>query len=284
MYPEELERALADPGLISSAAWEAFLDALERGTVRAAEKGTDGQWRAVAWVKTAILAGFKAGGLAPFPWPRSVAIRPEFGDKRGALSGDGEFYDRPSFPPRTFAAEDSIRMVPGGSSVRRGTYVAPGVVIMPPSYVNVGAWIGPGTMIDSHALVGSCAQIGGGVHLSAGAQIGGVLEPAQARPVIIEDNVFVGGLCGVFEGIVIRANAVLSAGVVLTGSTRIFDLVNGVELKGEVPESAVVVPGSRPAGGAFAAAAGISLQAPCIVKYRDSKTDAAVALESALRA
>jgi 2,3,4,5-tetrahydropyridine-2-carboxylate N-succinyltransferase len=284
MTLEELRNALADTNSISDKIWDSFLCALEDGSVCASEMSTEGEWRAVAWVKSAILSGFKAGGMKPFPWPRCVNPRPEFGDRNGMLSGDGEFYDRPSFPPRMFAAENSVRMVPGGSSVRRGAYVAPGVVIMPPSYINVGAWVGPGTMVDSHALVGSCARIGRNVHLSAGAQIGGVLEPAQARPVIIEDNVFVGGLCGIFEGVVVRSNAVLSAGVILTGSTKIYDLVNGIELQGEVPESAVVVPGSRPAHGAYASEMGISLQAPCIVKYRDAKTEAAVALEKALRA
>jgi 2,3,4,5-tetrahydropyridine-2-carboxylate N-succinyltransferase len=167
--------------------------------------------------------------------------------------------------------------------VRRGAHVAKGVVVMPPAYVNVGAYVGAGTMVDSHALVGSCAQIGARVHLSAGAQVGGVLEPAGARPVIVEDEAFVGGLVGLFEGVLVRARAVLAPGVLLTGSTTLFDLVNGRELVREVPEGAVVVPGSRPAKGDFARARGIQLGAPCIVKYRDARTDAATALEEALR-
>ncbi|MEI6876069.1 MAG: 2,3,4,5-tetrahydropyridine-2,6-dicarboxylate N-succinyltransferase, partial [Spirochaetota bacterium] len=183
--------------------------------------------------------------------------------------------------PETLAS--NVRLVPGGSSIRRGAYVAPGVVMMPPAYINVGAWVGAGTMVDSHALVGSCAQIGERVHLSAAAQVGGVLEPAGARPVVVEDDCFVGALSGLFEGVVVRRRAVLAPGVILTGSTVLFDLVKGRELRGEVPEGAVVVPGSRPARGDYATTRGICLYAPCIVKYRDADTNAATALEEALR-
>ncbi len=179
--------------------------------------------------------------------------------------------------------DDGVRMVPGGSSVRRGAHVARGVVVMPPAFVNVGAFVGEGTMVDSHALVGSCAQIGRRVHLSAGAQVGGVLEPVNARPVIVEDEVFVGALCGLFEGVVVRERAVLASGVILTASTVVFDLVQEREWTREIPAGAVVVPGVRPARGAFAVSRGIGLSAPCIVKYRDARTDAATALESALR-
>lgn len=174
-------------------------------------------------------------------------------------------------------------MVPGGSSVRRGSFISPTVTIMPPAFINMGAFVDEGTMVDSHALVGSCAQIGKRVHLSAAAQIGGVLEPAGALPVIVEDDAFIGGLVGVFEGVRVRARAVLASGVVLTGSTVIYDLVNEREWTREVPEGAVVVPGSRPAKGSFAESHGVQLATAVIVKYRDARTDAATALESALR-
>ncbi|MEN6477597.1 MAG: 2,3,4,5-tetrahydropyridine-2,6-dicarboxylate N-succinyltransferase [Rectinema sp.] len=244
--------------------WEFFLDSLEKGDIAATERDSGGEWRAVRWVKAAILSGFRAGGIAACDWP-------------------GGAFDRPAFPPRRFTEADGIRVVPGGSSARRGAHIARGVVMMPPSYVNVGAFVGEGTMIDSHVLVGSCARIGSRVHLSAGVQVGGVLEPPQARPVIVEDGVFVGALCGLFEGVVLRERAVLAPGVILTAASRIYDLVRCVELRGEVPSGAVVVPGSRPAKGEWAHSEGLSLQAPCIVKYRDSGTDAGVALEEALR-
>ncbi len=262
-YARSMEEILADPSLPSMRA--ALLDALEAGTVRAAQRGEDGAWRANAWVKTGVLAGFRATATAEIPgWP-------------------GSAFDRAAFPPRQFTLAEGVRLVPGGSAVRRGAFVASGVVIMPPAYVNVGAFVDEGTMVDSHALVGSCAQIGKRVHLSAAAQVGGVLEPAGARPVIVEDDAFVGGLCGLFEGVVVRRRAVLAPGTLLTASTVVFDLVNGREQKGEIPEGAVVVPGSRPASGAFAQGQGLSLSAPCIVKYRDARTDAATALEEALR-
>ena len=254
---------LADRELPAAA--ESLLAALESGQLRAARRGADGAWVAEAWVKAAILALFRASPVVAMEgWPGGAA-------------------DKEAFPPRQFAPEDGVRVVPGGSSARRGARIESGVVIMPPAFINVGAWVGRGTMVDSHALVGSCAQVGERVHLSAAAQLGGVLEPAGARPVVVEDDCFIGALCGVFEGVVVRSRAVLAAGTILTASTTLYDLVNGRELRGEVPEGAVVVPGSRPARGAYAAGAGISLYAPCIVKYRDAGTDASVALEGALR-
>lgn len=262
-FDRAMEAIVADPGLPS--ALEELLDGLEAGSLRSAQRDAQGQWLANPWVKRGILAGFKTSVIIPFAdWPGGAA-------------------DKAAFPPRLLGANSGVRMVPGGSSVRRGAHLGQGVVMMPPAYVNVGAFVGDGTMVDSHALVGSCAQIGARVHLSAAAQVGGVLEPAGARPVVIEDGVFIGGLCGLFEGIVVRERAVLAPGTVISASTVIYDLVRGVELRGEVPAGAVVVPGSRPAKGDFAASAGISLYAPCIVKYRDAGTDAATVLEEALR-
>jgi 2,3,4,5-tetrahydropyridine-2-carboxylate N-succinyltransferase len=199
------------------------------------------------------------------------------------------FFDKHTYPARSFVLGDQVRIVPGGSTIRRGAYVAPGVVCMPPMYVNVGSWVGAGTMIDSHALVGSCAQIGERVHLSAAAQVGGVLEPVNASPVVIEDDVIVGGNCGVYEGTVVRERAVLAAGVVLTRGTPVFDLVRETVYRGnadaplEIPADAVVVPGARTVRGGFAAEQGLSVQTPVIVKYRDAKTDLATALEGWLR-
>lgn len=252
-----------------------LLDALERGELRAAERGDDGKWRAVPWVKQGILLAFRVGqivDLSPATEPRGFS-----------------FLDKDTMPPRQFTLGDGVRVVPGGSTVRRGAYLAPGVVCMPPMYVNVGSWVGAGTMIDSHALVGSCAQIGARVHLSAAAQIGGVLEPINASPVVIEDDVIVGGNCGVYEGTVVRQGAVLGAGVVLTRGTPVFDLVHERVYRGGageplvIPADAVVVPGARRMRGAYAEAEGISLQTPVIVKYRDDKTDLATTLEAWLR-
>lgn len=253
----------ADPAL--SEAHQALLDALEADAVRAAEPGDDGDWHANAWVKRAILAGFRAGSIVEYPGPGFP------------------FSDKSTYPPRTLAPEQGVRLVPGGSSVRRGAFLGRGVVIMPPAYVNVGARVAERAMVDSHALVGSCAQIGAGVHLSAGAQVGGVLEPPGALPVIVEDGAFVGALCGLFEGVLVRERAVLAPGVVLTASTTVFDLVHERERHREIPAGAVVVPGSRPARGEFASQRGIQLAAPVIVKYRDENTAAATALEEALR-
>jgi 2,3,4,5-tetrahydropyridine-2,6-dicarboxylate N-succinyltransferase len=250
-----------------------LLDALEAGTVRAAEKGADGVWRAVPWVKRGVLLGFRVGKM--------VAMSPK--------GSPFQFFDKHTYPTRALTVEHGVRVVPGGSTIRRGAYLAPGVVCMPPMYVNVGSWVGAGTMIDSHALVGSCAQIGARVHLSAAAQIGGVLEPVNASPVVIEDDVIVGGNCGVYEGTVVREKAVLAAGVVLTRGTPVFDLVNERVIRGsaeqplEIPAGAVVVPGARAIKGGFAESQGLSVQTPVIVKYRDEKTDLATALESWLR-
>ena len=243
-----------------------LLDALERGEVRAAVN-VEGDWRAVPEVKEGILAAFRIGVLT---------------------ERDG-FVDKDVFPIRRFTVADGVRVVPGGSAVRRGAYLAPGVVCMPPMYVNVGAYVGAGTMIDSHALVGSCAQIGARVHISAAAQIGGVLEPINAAPVVVEDDALIGGNCGVYEGTVVRARAVLGAGVILTRSTPVYDLVRETVYRAdddrslEIPPGAVVVPGARAIPRGWGAEQHLSLQTPVIVKYRDEKTSAAVALESWLR-
>lgn len=258
---------------------DSLLDALEAGTVRAAEKDPrTGEWRAVPWVKRGILLGFRVGAIVDMSIPSA--------DKRAF---GFSFFDKDTYPPRRFTSADGVRIVPGGSSIRRGAYVASSVVCMPPMYVNVGAHIGTGTMIDSHALVGSCAQVGERVHLSAAAQLGGVLEPVNAAPVVIEDDVVVGGNCGIYEGTVVRRGAVIGAGVVLTRGTPVYDLEREIVHRAEngralvIPENAVVVPGARQAKGKWAQDQGISLQTPVIVKYRDEKTDAATALESWLR-
>ena len=249
-----------------------FRKALESGEIRAAERTSDGTWRANGWVKQCILLGFRMGRLVD------------------VSNGSFAFFDRDTFPLRPTRIEENVRIVPGGSAVRSGACVAPGVVCMPPMYINVGAYVDEGTMVDSHALVGSCAQIGKNVHLSAAAQIGGVLEPAGALPVIVEDNAFIGGGCGIYEGCVVRRRVVLAAGVILTGSTTLYDLVHERVIRRdastnslEVPEGAVVVPGSRAVRSDFSHTHGISLYAPVIVKYRDERTDAATELESALR-
>ena len=251
-----------------------FRDELTQGKIRAAEK-VDGRWVVNTWVKQGILLGFRLGELAEMP---------------AGLS----FVDKDSFPARQFSVADRVRVVPGGSSVRTGAYVASSVICMPPMFINVGAYVDEGTMVDSHALVGSCAQVGKRVHLSAAAQIGGVLEPVNAAPVIIEDDVLVGGNCGVYEGTLVRARAVLGAGTILTRSTPLYDLVRGevyrasTESPLQVPEDAVVVPGSR-AVNSRAAKKGIvtewnlSLYTPVIVKYRDDKTDRGIELEDWLR-
>jgi 2,3,4,5-tetrahydropyridine-2-carboxylate N-succinyltransferase len=262
------------------AAREAFLTlraALEAGEARAAEPDSSSPtgWRVNAWVKQGILLGFRVGVLE-------------------ALPSEGlSFVDRDTFPIRRFGAGDGVRIVPGGSSIRAGAYVARGVICVPPMYVNTGAYVDEGTLVDSHALVGSCAQIGKRVHLSAAAQIGGVLEPVNASPVIIEDDVLVGGNTGVYEGTIVRKGAVLAAGTILTRGTPVFDLVNGTVLRATpeipltIPENAVVVPGSRAVtkgkGHPNAEAWGLSVYAPVIVKYRDAKTDLSTTLEDLLR-
>ena len=250
-----------------------FRDALTAGKIRAAEKA-GGHWHVNGWVKQGILLGFRLGEL------------------REMSGGDGlSFVDKDTFPARRFTLADRIRVVPGGSSIREGAYVAPGVICMPPMFINVGAYVDEGSMIDSHALVGSCAQIGKRVHLSAAAQIGGVLEPISASPVIIEDDVLVGGNCGVYEGTLVRARAVLGSGTILTRSTPLYDLVRGEIYRAsrertlEVPENAVVVPGSRAVkkGKGMPDDWNISLYTPGSVKYRDEKTEGGIELEEWLR-
>ena len=246
-----------------------FRDQLTQGKIRAAEK-VDGKWKVNTWVKQGILLGFRLGVLAEMP---------------AGLS----FVDKDTFPARQFTVNDKVRVVPGGSSARVGAYIAPSVICMPPMFVNVGAYVDEGTMIDSHALVGSCAQVGKRVHLSAAAQVGGVLEPVNAAPVIIEDDVLVGGNCGIYEGTLVRTRAVLGAGTILTRSTPLYDLVKGQVYRSssesplEVPENAVVVPGSRAVKKGAAADWNLSLYTPVIVKYRDEKTDRGIELEDWLR-
>jgi 2,3,4,5-tetrahydropyridine-2-carboxylate N-succinyltransferase len=269
IFPLAADALPADAeGVVSS-----LLLALEAGTVRAAQRGRDGTWDAVPWVKRGILLGFRVGRIV----------------EQGIEGSPFHFFDKHTYPTRALTLADGIRVVPGGSTIRRGAHLAAGVVCMPPMYVNVGAWVGAGTMIDSHALVGSCAQVGARVHLSAAAQLGGVLEPINASPVVIEDDVLIGGNCGVYEGTVVREKAVLAAGVVLTRGTPVFDLIRETVHRGsperplEIPAGAVVVPGARAVKGGFAASEGLSLQTPVIVKYRDDRTDLATALEGWLR-
>lgn len=271
----------AGPAAIGDeSAMRAFLSlraALESGEVRAAspDAAAPSGWSVNAWVKRGILLGFRLGVLTEFP------------------AAGFSFVDKSTFPVRHFSSGDGVRVVPGGSSVRTGAYVARSVVCMPPMYINVGAWVDEGSLVDSHALVGSCAQIGKRVHLSAAAQIGGVLEPVNANPVIIEDDVLVGGNSGVYEGCIVRQGAVLAAGVILTRGTPVFDLVSGTILRASeqlpliIPQNAVVVPGSRAVskgkGHERSREWGLSLYAPVIVKYRDDKTDISTTLEDLLR-
>ena len=244
---------------------------LNQGDVRAAEF-IGGTWRVSPWVKKGILLGFRLGTLVE--WSKDEMFR---------------YFDKDTMPVKKMAIDDNVRIVPGGTSIRDGAYVGKGVIIMPPAYINVGAYVDDGTMIDSHALVGSCAQIGKRVHLSAGSQIGGVLEPVGAMPVIIEDEVIVGGNCGVYEGTIVKRRAVLAAGVILTGSTPVYDVVKKQvyrktpEAPLTIPENAVVVPGAREIQDAWAASQHLALYSAIIIKYRDEKTDAATALEESLR-
>ena len=266
---EQLVAAPAEPSTTTLAKFREFRDALTQGKIRAAEK-QGSQWVTNAWVKQGILLGFRLGAL----------------EESGSTL---TFVDKNTFPARRFTLADRVRVVPGGSSAREGAYLAPGVVCMPPIYINVGAYVDEGTMVDSHALVGSCAQIGKRVHISAAAQIGGVLEPVNAAPVILEDDVLVGGNCGVYEGTLVRERAVLGAGTILTRSTPVYDIVRGeiyratAEKPLEIPEKAVVVPGSRAITRGKAAEWNLSLYTPVIVKYRDEKTDKALELEELLR-
>jgi 2,3,4,5-tetrahydropyridine-2-carboxylate N-succinyltransferase len=275
---EEIERhfTAGSAAIGDKSAMEAFVSlraALESGELRSAapDPASPTGWRVNAWVKRGILLGFRLGALEDMP------------------SGGLSFVDKHTYPVRHFSASDGIRVVPGGSSIRAGAYVARGVVCMPPMYINAGAYVDEGTMVDSHALVGSCAQIGKRVHLSASAQIGGVLEPVNASPVVIEDDVLVGGNCGVYEGAIVRRGAVLAPGTILTRGTPVFDLVNGAIIRASadmpliIPENAVVVPGSRAVSKGNGEGWGLSLYAPVIVKYRDEKTDLSTTLEDLLR-
>jgi len=272
---DEIEAQYALPadslGDEARASFDALMAELEGGRVRAAEPGPDG-WRVNGWVKKGILLGFRLG--------RIVETDP---------AGPMRFFDKDTLLPRRLTVNDGVRVVPGGSSVRSGAFVASGVVVMPPAYVNVGAYVGEGTLVDSHALVGSCAQVGRRVHLSAGAMLGGVLEPVGAMPVIVEDEVLVGGNCGVYEGAVVGRRAVLGSGVILTGSVTVYDVPRKTTYRRNgdqplrIPEGAVVVPGSRRLMDSFAEKYGLSLYTPVIVKYRDEKTDAVASLEEALR-
>jgi 2,3,4,5-tetrahydropyridine-2-carboxylate N-succinyltransferase len=253
-------------------AFETFIQYLNSGTVRAAEPTGEG-WTVNTWVKKGILLGFRYGKLSDY-----------------SINTSFVYYDKDTYPLRTVKLGDGIRMVPGGTSIRSGSYVAPGVVLMPPSYVNVGAYVDENAMIDSHALVGSCAQIGRRVHLSAAAQIGGVLEPIGALPVIVEDDVLVGGNVGIYEGTVVKRRAVIGAGTILTSSIPVYDLVHERTIRSSlerpltIPENAVVIPGTRPVTSSrFAQERNLQASCALIVKYRDEKTDAATALETALR-
>ena len=272
---EQVEELFAKGGEFNSTdreIFESFKLALNRGEVRAAERDDSGEWRVNSWVKRGILVGFRMGALADMSAHASL-----------------RFFDKDTYPVRPTTIMEGVRIVPGGSSVRDGAYLAAGVVCMPPMYVNAGAYVDEGTMIDSHALVGSCAQVGRRVHLSAAAQVGGVLEPVGAVPVVIEDDVLVGGNCGVYEGTVVRAGAVLAPGTILTGATPVYDTVRGEVYRRtedaplEIPAGAVVVPGSRQIDNERGREWGLSLYAPVIVKYRDEKTDRAVKLEDYLR-
>lgn len=272
---EQIDAFFAQPkeelGEDARAVFATFLDALEAGELRSASPTEDG-WQVNAAVKRGILLGFRLGSIVE-------------------MEGAGlQFSDKDTYPAQTLPVlERQIRVVPGGNSVRRGAYIGERVTMMPPAFVNVGAWVDEGTMVDSHALVGSCAQIGKRVHLSAAVQIGGVLEPIGQTPVIIEDDVLVGGMSGIFEGVRVCKRAVIGAGVILTASTPVYDLVNETILRASadapltIPEGAVVIPGSRPAKGDWAREQGLMMSAPLIIKYRDEKTDSRAALEEALR-
>lgn len=250
--------------------FQKFIQGLDTGKIRSAEF-SDNQWKVNQWIKKGIILGFRTGTLTDMS------------------SGKFPYFDKSTYPLKKVNIKDDIRIVPGGTSIRAGCYISPGVVMMPPCYVNAGAYVDEGTMLDSHSLVGSCAQVGKNCHISAAAQIGGVLEPINARPVIIEDNVLIGGNCGIYEGVLIRQNAILASGVIITSSTPVYDLVKNEIYKTSssdpltIPENSVVVPGSRPASGEFARKNSIKLHTPVIVKYRDASSNAKTALEEALR-
>jgi 2,3,4,5-tetrahydropyridine-2-carboxylate N-succinyltransferase len=272
-YPQDVDKIDRQTALQTFNELKFFLN---NGEIRAASpssaQGNLGGWIVNDWVKKGILLGFRLGEL------KDVSIDQHF-----------KFFDEHTYPLKKISLENKIRMVPGGSSIRDGAFVAPGVVILPPAFINVGAYIDSGTMVDSHALVGSCAQIGKQVHISAGVQIGGVLEPAGAMPTIIEDDVFIGGCSGIFEGTIVKKKAVIGAGVILTGSTPVYDMVNQTIYRKSkdtpliIPEGAVVIPGSRSNDSPYAQKHHLSIYTPIIIKYRDSDTDAATALEESLR-
>jgi 2,3,4,5-tetrahydropyridine-2-carboxylate N-succinyltransferase len=253
-------------------AFNEFKAALNRGEIRAASRDGAGQWTVHQWVKRGILLGFRLGSIVDY-----------------SIDDNFRFFDKETYPTKRVTIDDGVRIVPGGSTIRDGAHVGQGVTIMPPAFINAGAFVGDGTMVDSHALIGSCAQVGKRCHISAAAQIGGVLEPVGAMPVIIEDEVLVGGNCGVYEGAIVRERAILASGVTLTGSTPIFDAARGEvyrregEKPLEVPAGAVVVPGSRAITVGPAKDWGLSVYAPVIIKYRDEKTEASVKLEDFLR-
>lgn len=253
-------------------AFHVFKAALNSGEIRAASRSADGDWQVHQWVKRGILLGFRLGAMVDY-----------------SIDENFRYFDKETYPTKRLTITDGVRIVPGGTTVREGAFLASGVTIMPPAYINVGAYVDEGTMVDSHALVGSCAQVGKRCHISAAAQIGGVLEPVGALPVIIEDEVLVGGNCGVYEGTIVRERAILGSGVILTGSTPIFDAVKGQVYRREgdkpleVPAGAVVVPGSRAITVGAAKDWGLSVYAPIIIKYRDDKTEASVKLEDFLR-
>ena len=255
---------------VSLELFEKTMADLETGKVRVAQK-IDGHWQVNAEIKQIILAGFAMGRI------------------KDMSEGQLAFFDKDTFPVREFSTENSVRIVPGGSSIRRGAYLAPGVIVMPPAYVNVGAFVDEGTMVDSHVTIGSCAQVGKHIHISAATQIGGVLEPAGALPTIIEDRAFIGGNCGIYEGTIVEEGAVIASGVIITSSTPLFDATKGEFVpKNEngrvvVPRGAAVVSGSRPVVKGPSAGSGIHLYCPVIVKYRDEKTSGSVSLEELLR-
>ena len=283
MLRSQIERLFDAPALQYTEAdhrlFQEFKDGLNRGEIRAAEPDPAAKsgWRTNAWVKKGILLGFRMGRVVDF------SLRGE-SNKRQLF-----FFDKSTYPVRPMSAEDGVRLVPGGSSIRDGCYIARGVVCMPPMFINVGAYLDEQTMIDSHALVGSCAQIGRNCHISAGAQIGGVLEPVGALPVVIEDDVLVGGNSGVYEGTVLKQRAILGTGTILNRSTPVYDLVRETVYTASesdplvIPEEAVVVPGSRAVSHTAGAKWGLSLQCAVIVKYRDAKTDSRIQLEDLLR-
>jgi len=279
MHAADIERLFDNPSApVTQEHFEVFgrfKEALNRGEVRAAEPDASSKsgWRVNTWVKKGILLGFRIAGIVD--WSIVRQRQP--------------WFDKATYPVKQFEATAGVRIVPGGSSIRDGCYVAKGVTCMPPMYINVGAWVGEGTMVDSHALIGSCAQIGARCHISAASQVGGVLEPVGALPVIIEDDVLVGGNCGVYEGTVVKRRAVLGTGTILNRSTPVYDLVRGevYTASGDeplvIPEEAVVVAGSRNVSSGKGKEWGISLYTPVIVKYRDAKTDTKIQLEDFLR-